>query len=156
MTDRTVAARGQRGLSLLEVLVALVILTGFGAALFTWAGQTLQSANRAVAMQLETDLANNVTELATSLNPALRPEGKLETASHRYRWRSTLLRGPVDQVRYPAGDSPFQVMLYSVQITVTDLADGNEAFVGERIVAGHRLARPMPSSGLFGGAPSAR
>jgi prepilin-type N-terminal cleavage/methylation domain-containing protein len=154
MRAAAVAPRRQRGLSLLEVLVALVILTGFGAALFTWAGQTLQSANRAIAMQRETELANNITELATSLNPALQPDGELETATHRYRWTAVPLRGPVDQVRHPAGDSPFQVALFKVSFTVTDLADGRAAAVGERTVAGHRLVRPVPSSGLFGGAPA--
>jgi len=31
-----------QGLSLIEVIVALVVISGFGAALFVWAGQTLQ------------------------------------------------------------------------------------------------------------------
>lgn len=150
---RPAASGRQQGLALLEVLVALVILSGFGAALFTWAGQTLQTANRAIAMQHDTEIAHNITELAASLNPALQPEGELETASHRYQWRALSARGPTDQVRHPEGNSPFQVQLFTVKFTVTDLTGGREIAAGERTVAGYRLVRAVPSTGLFGGAP---
>lgn len=134
-----------RGLSLIEVIVALVVISGFGAALFVWAGQTLQMATRAARVQQQAELERNITELAFSLNPAERPIGELLTLTHRYQWRATATRGPSDQTRHPTGISPYQVALYSVRFTVTDLAAPDVPLVSERVVAGYRLVRPRQS-----------
>lgn len=134
-----------RGLSLIEVIVALVVISGFGAALFVWAGQTLQMASRAAQVQQQAELERNITEIAFSLNPGVRPGGELTTATHRYQWRATATRGPTDQARHPTGISPYQVAMYSVRFTVTDLAAPDEPLVSERLVAGYRQVRPRQS-----------
>ena len=136
------AARS-RGLSLIEVIVALVVISGFGAALFVWAGQTLQMVSRAAAVQQQAELERNITELAFSLNPVERPSGELLTATHRYQWRATVSRGPTDQTRHPTGISPYEVALYSVRFTVSDLAAPEAPLVSERSVAGYRQVRSI-------------
>ncbi len=133
------------GLSLIEVIVALVVISGFGAALFVWAGQTLQTANRAAAMQRQAELERNVTEIAFSLNPGDRPEGQIVTATHRYQWRTTTSRGPTDQTRHPIGTGPYQVGIYSLRFTVTDLAGAETPLVSDRQVAGYRQVRAIQS-----------
>ncbi|MCC7461848.1 MAG: type II secretion system protein [Gammaproteobacteria bacterium] len=134
--------RAPRGFSLIEVIVALVLIAGFGAALFTWAGQTLQTVTRAVQAVQRAELERNVTELAASLNPGLRPSGQWQTATHLYRWTSQAVLGPSDQVRTFAGVAPFQVALYRVHFTVTDLAEPGSVLSAERQVAGWRQVRP--------------
>lgn len=134
------AARS-RGLSLIEVIVALVVISGFGAALFVWAGQTLQMVSRAAALQQQTELERNITELASSLNPAERPSGEVRSATHRYQWRTNVSRGPTDQTRHPIGISPYEVALYSVRFTVTDLAAPATPLLSDRVVAGYRQVR---------------
>ena len=133
--------RGLRGLSLLEVIVALVIISAFGAALFVWAGQTLQTASRAARLQQEAELERNVTEIAYSLNPALRPSGELLTPTHRYQWQAQVERSLSDQPRAMYGISPWQVGLYRVRFTITDLSAPAEPQVSERRVAGYRQVR---------------
>jgi len=135
-------ARAVRGISLIEVIVALVVISGFGSALFVWAGQTLQTASRAAQLQQQVELERNVTELAASLNPALRPSGELRTTTHRYAWTSTPSKGPADQLRAFYGVSPWQVGVWSVRFTVTDLSGTEAARVSERQVAGYVAVRP--------------
>lgn len=137
--------RRSQGLSLIEVIVALVVISGFGAALFVWAGQTLQIASRAALVQQQAELERNITELAFSLNPAERPTGEMITATHRYRWSALPTRGPVDQARHPIGIGPFTVALYTVRFSVVDLAAPEKPLLSERLVAGHRLVRPRQS-----------
>lgn len=137
--------RHSRGLSLIEVIVALVVISGFGAALFVWAGQTLQMASRAALVQQQAELERNITELAFSLNPVERPTGELITATHRYAWRATATQGPSDQTRHPTGIGPYQVALYSVRFNVTDLESPDAPLLSERIVAGYAQVRPRQS-----------
>ena len=145
-----------QGLSLIEVIVALVVISSFGATLFVWAGQTLQIASRAAIVQQQAELERNVTELAFSLNPSERPSGDMLTATHRYLWLALPVRGPVDQTRHPAGIGPYEVALYNVRFSVTDLAAPEPPLVSERWVAGFRLIRPRLSGPPgFSAAPAA-
>ncbi len=137
--------RRSRGLSLIEVIVALVVISGFGAALFVWAGQTLQMASRAALVQQQAEIERNITEIAFSLNPVERPTGDLATATHRYEWRATATQGPSDQARHLAGVGPYQVALYNLRFRVTDLAAPDAQLVSERIVAGYAQVRPRQS-----------
>ncbi|MDE2367962.1 MAG: type II secretion system protein [Burkholderiales bacterium] len=145
-----------RGFSLIEVIVALVVISSFGAALFVWAGQTLQLASRAAAVQQDAEIERNITELAYSLNPAEQPSGDLRTSTHRFHWQATPTHGPVDQVKHPSGISPYQVGLYQVRFTVTDLADPGVPRTSERIVAGWHQVRPRNSGPPGFGAAGAR
>jgi len=137
--------RAVRGLSLIEVIVALVVISGFGGALFVWAGQTLQMASRAMLVQQQVEIERNITELAFALNPASRPTGEQLTATHRYQWQSTLTRGPTDQLRHLSGVGPYQVSLYKVRFTVTDVDAPDTPLISERILAGYREVRPRQS-----------
>ncbi|MBU6257342.1 MAG: type II secretion system protein [Burkholderiales bacterium] len=138
---RRTAARAA-GFSLLEVIVALVVISGFGASLFVWAGQTLQTATRAAVVQQQAEIERNVTELVYAINPGQHPSGELQTANHRYAWQATPIQGPLDQLRYPAGISPYQVGLYKVRVTVSDLDSKADPEVIERISAGYAQVRP--------------
>jgi prepilin-type N-terminal cleavage/methylation domain-containing protein len=155
MRRRQLAHRAAQGFSLIEVIVALVVISGFGAALFVWAGQTLQTASRAAQVQQEVEIERNITELAFSLNPATRPSGELKTATHRYQWTSTPAKPLTDQPRAFFGSSPWQVGVWMVRFTVTDLEDAQSRIVSDRRVAGYVQARPRQSGPPgFAGVPS--
>jgi len=138
--------RVRRGFSLIEVIVALVVVSGFGAALFVWAGQTLQTAARAVQAQQRVELEHNVTELAAGINPGTSPSGEWRSATHLYRWTAEPLRGPLDQVRTFAGVGPYQVALYRVRFTVTPTDEPTAVLRLEREVAGYRQVRPRSNA----------
>lgn len=134
-----------RGVSLLEVIVALVVISSFGAALFTWAGQTYRTASRTAELMEQLELERNITELAASINPARNPEGKLQTDEAIYEWRATAVRLPADHVKHPSGLSPYQVGLYKLSIRVLRRADGTLLLEQERQIAGHTQVRVRPS-----------
>jgi len=90
-----------QGLSLIEVIVALVVISASVRRCSCGPGRRCRSP-RARPGQQQAELERNITELALSLNPAERPTGELLTATHRYQWRANPMRGPVDQVRQPA------------------------------------------------------
>jgi|GEM_PF-869353 len=138
-----------RGIALLEVIVALVIVATFGAALFSWAGQTYRTANRAVELLDEAEIERNLIELSQAINPARQPQGKLQTELYVYDWQSQPLRPAVDQVRHPMGISPYQVGLYKLSLRVLRRADQSLVLQRDLQVAGHLQAR-MRSSGPFG------
>lgn len=150
---RSTGARLQRGLSLIEVVVALVVISGFGAALFVWAGQTLQTASRAAQVQQEVEVERNVTELAASLNPADRPSGEWVTPTHRYRWQTVAERSSSDQARHPMGLGPYRITLYDVRFSVEDMEARGEPLVTHRDVAGYLQVRAK-SKGPPGFAPA--
>jgi prepilin-type N-terminal cleavage/methylation domain-containing protein len=131
----------QRGLSLIEVIVALVVISGFGAALFVWAGQTLQTASRAATVQHDTELERNVTELASSLNPSESATGELRTPGHVYRWQASVEREAADQLRQPMGLGMYQIAAYRVRFVVTSVGETRPALVSERVVAGYKQVR---------------
>ena len=148
-----------RGFSLIEVIVALVVISSFGAALFVWAGQTLQTASRGAQVQQQAEVERNITELAFALNPVLQPSGEWMTPTYRYRWSAVPSVGPADQVRLIGSVSPWQVVLYKVQFTVaeidTDRATADAPWVSERLVAGYRGVRPRLSGPPGFSAPKA-
>lgn len=147
----------QRGISLIEVIVALVVISGFGAALFVWAGQTLKTASRAMAVLDEVTLDSNITEFAVSLNPARMPQGRVHVGIQTYEWSSKVRRDAVDHVRHPVGSSPFAVSTYTVKVKVLDRDSGQLLREGERIVAGYQQVRQRPTvlPGFDDSAPTA-
>lgn len=147
MTPRAVRRAG--GVALLEVVVALVVLAGFGAALFSWSAQTSRAAAQAVEAQRQLELRHNIDELAASLNPSLRPTGRLATATHVFEWTSTVSQGPADQLRRFGGTSPYEVALYVVEIRASSDRPGEPVVSERRTVAGFKQVRPL-TGGLFG------
>ncbi|HEY1128885.1 MAG TPA: type II secretion system protein [Roseateles sp.] len=142
-------AHQRRGIALLEVIVALVIVATFGAALFSWAGQTYRTANRAVELLDEAEIERNLIELSQAINPARQPQGKLQTELYVYDWQSQALRPPVNQIRHPMGLSPYQVGLYKVSLRVLRRADQALVLQRDLQLAGHLQTRAQPT-GPFG------
>lgn len=130
-----------RGIALLEVIVALVIVATFGAALFSWAGQTYRTANRAVELLDEAEIERNLVEISQAINPARQPQGSLQTELYVYDWQSQPVRPPVDQIKHPTGVSPYQVALYKVSLRVMRRTDQSLVLQRELQVAGHLQAR---------------
>lgn len=133
------------GVALLEVIVALVIVSTFGAALFTWSAQTYRAASRAVDLLEAAELERNALELSQALNPARMPHGKLQTEACIYEWSSQLVRPATDHVKHPAGVSPYQVGLYKVSVKVFRRSDPSVAMQRDYQAAGHSQVRVRPS-----------
>jgi general secretion pathway protein I len=149
MTPPGARPRAQRGVSLIEVIVALVIVSTYGAALFTWAAQTFRTANRAVELLDRSELERNLLEVCQTINPAVQAQGKLQAGLYDYVWDAHATQALADHVKHPFGLSPYQVGLYEVQVRVLRHADQQLVLEAKHQVAGFVQARPR-ASGLPG------
>lgn len=107
-----------RGFSLLEVLVALVLLASVGMALYGWVNSDLISFGR-VQDHVERE---RVSRLALSyletVNPMTDPVGQQTFGAYRMRWQAELLEEPRQGIA-PAGvPSLYRLGLYRVRVEV--------------------------------------
>lgn len=113
----------QAGFTLIETMVALVILAGVMIGFFDFLSRALNAAHRMELASIGYDHRSNALELATTLNPMDMPEGTLNLGSYRVHWTSRLLGDIRQSSRYPTGRGIFKVALYRMVFTFPDDAD---------------------------------
>ena len=118
---------GQRGFSLLEAVVAMVLISGAGAALFSWINTELGSVSRLQQSNAKAEALVNVLELMHTVNPMLTPEGALSFAAYRLTWKAQEVTPVQDGLSYPRGISLYQLALYDTLVRV-DNPDGTPWF----------------------------
>ncbi len=118
--DRPGSSGRRRGVALLEVIVALTLLSGTGLALFAWINQSLESASRVARVDSEARQKLNALALLESVNPALESAGERELAGCRIEWRAQSLLPLRRNATFVAGaEGPWWVGLYKVSVSVT-------------------------------------
>jgi len=118
---------GQRGFSLLEAVVAMVLISGAGAALFSWINTELGSVSRLQQSNAKAEALVNVLELMHTVNPMLTPEGALSFAAYRLTWKAQEVTPVQDGLSYPRGISLYQLALYDTLVRVVN-PDGTPWF----------------------------
>jgi general secretion pathway protein I len=113
----------QRGFSLLEAVVAMVLISGAGAALFSWINSELASVSRLQQSNAKAEAMVNVLELMHTVNPMLTPEGTASFAAYRLTWNAKAVTPVQDGLTYPRGISLYQLALYDTLVRV-DNPDG--------------------------------
>ncbi len=143
MTTRTRAGKSaalllaSAGFTLLEAIVALVIFSTAGLALFSWINQNLQVLARAQDVSEATRAKRNVLEFMSDINPMQRGAGSNDFGIYKITWHSAEKIAPRDNSGYPAGTGSFSVALYRTSIDVTR-ASGARWFSFELTQAGYR------------------
>jgi prepilin-type N-terminal cleavage/methylation domain-containing protein len=112
--------RAQAGFTLLETIVALVILTAGLMGFYSFLVTMLNGANRLQGASIAYDRQANALELAKTLNPMDAPEGTFDLGSYRIQWSSQLLKNVRQSSRYPTGAGVFKVALYRVTFRFPD------------------------------------
>lgn len=130
--------RSQAGFGLLEAIVALVLISSAGLALFTWINQSLQTASRIEQREREARLKLDALALMQPVNPSLQAEGKVTQAGIELSWRGELLEPEIPNATF-AGDNPgpWRVALYRVKVSAAHAAQGLQTEF-ELIKAGYR------------------
>ncbi len=111
------ARRFQAGFTLLEAIVALVLVAGAGAVLFSWVNDSVVSLGRLSEQHLRQAAMENVLSYMQGVNPMTDPTGDMDFASYRIRWQSTPVVDERDNSNYPGGTGFFRVGLYEVTVT---------------------------------------
>ena len=111
------ARRSTRGLSMIEVLAAMVIFSTGATVLFGWIGQTSERLARLAGEQRELFTDMVVLEYMKTVNPMLEPAGEIRLSDGvLLRWQSERLPGD-DTVRGPG--SLYELGLYRVKVRVS-------------------------------------
>ena len=112
--------RQQRGFTLLEAIVALVIFSMTAIALFGWQASNLKTMQRAEAHARNNALARSTLGLLAQVNPMLTPTGERPLGSLTIKWTSKEIQ-PVKPGVSPVGmPSVFDLGLYLLDVQVFD------------------------------------
>lgn len=100
----------QRGFSLLEAVVAMVLISSAGYALFGWINSNIMALNRIHETNARSEAMQNTLEYMNGVNPMLKPEGSASLGQYKIRWESkpiTLLQD---------GNGLYQLALYDTLV----------------------------------------
>ena len=112
-----------RGFTLIEALVALVLIGAVGMALFTWIDSSMVSLRRVEDANARNDATANIIEYMQAVNPMQTPQGKANFGSYQIQWNSDPVTDQVDGVTSPQGTSLYQLALYQTKISVAKADD---------------------------------
>lgn len=112
------AARRQHGFTLIEAIVALVLIGTTGMALFSWINTNIITLNRIQESNLESAATVNVLEYMNNVNPMIQPQGSADLGAYRITWTATASTAPQDGAGYPFGISLYQLALFQTRVTV--------------------------------------
>lgn len=122
LNPRRVRTR-QSGFTLLEAIVALVLISGAGMALFSWINQSITSLTKIQEANARSEATINILEYMDRVNPMLMPEGTAPLGAYSIRWRAQPISNITEGASYPQGLSLFQLALYRTDISVRKAQD---------------------------------
>jgi general secretion pathway protein I len=108
----------QKGFTLIEAIVALVLLATTGMALFSWINTNMITLFRIQEINAENEATVNAVEFMNSINPMTTPEGAAPLGAYQLHWKATETTPPRDGAGYPYGTSLYQLAMYDTQVTL--------------------------------------
>jgi general secretion pathway protein I len=108
------------GFTLIETMVALVILSVSLIAFYDFLSSALNGAARIQAVSTAYDRHTNALELATTINPMANADGTFNLGAYRIRWTSRAIRDVQQASGFPTGIGAFKVALYRVTLSFPD------------------------------------
>ena len=134
-------ARRERGFTLLEAIVAMVVMATSLLALYSWLSTSTLALNRAHAQSRSLEDARSARALLEDVNPMTAPRGTREAAPLSVRWQAGALterRPGLSSVGFP---TQFDFVLYEMQVEVH--RDGRLVREFSFRKAGWEIARPI-------------
>lgn len=113
-------ADSQAGFTLIEAIVALVVLSAGVIGFYGFLSSSINSARRAEQALLAVDRRQNALELASAINPMATPDGVFDLGPYRIQWSSTIIDGPRQSTRGLNGAGIFKVALYRLTFSFPD------------------------------------
>lgn len=135
----------QKGFTLIEAIVALVLIGTTGMALFSWINTNITTLNRVQEINAENAATINAVEYMNSINPMTSPEGQANLGPYRLSWEAESDSGPRDGANYPYGLGLYQLGMYQTKITVQK-PDGQFWFAFTLQQVGYKKVRELPLS----------
>ena len=135
-------SRRQRGFTLIEAIVALVLMASTGMALFGWINSNIITLNRVQEANAQSAAIASVLDYMNAINPMLKPVGQTDLGAYRIQWQATASTEPRDGAGYPYGLSQFQLALYDTRIQIYQ-ANGQPWFDFTLQQVGYKKVRNM-------------
>lgn len=129
-------ASSQGGFSLLEAIVALMLVTMLSMTAFAWINNLLLSVTKIESNAYDNYLERNVTEFLSDINVMLRPTGSQAFATLTISWNAELVEPIKRGKNMSGGATPFELGLYNVVVTVVN--DENDPVTFNMIKVGYR------------------
>jgi general secretion pathway protein I len=123
MTARADHSHPASGFTLIETIVALVILSAVTIVFYNFLSTSLNGARRVEQTAIAYDHHMNALELATAVNPMAMPAGTMKVGTYRIHWTSRLLGDIRQSSKYPAGRGVFKIALYRMTFDFPDSVD---------------------------------
>lgn len=119
IASRTLPAkRLQRGMSLLEVLAALVILSLGASVAFTWFNQSAAALAQVKSQEAELLARNAALEYLQHINPDQQPTGQVEMPPYSIVWSSKPVHQPVSGVTDLGTSAGYTVSLHQLEVSL--------------------------------------
>jgi len=129
----------QSGFSLLEAVVAISIMAGFGMAIFGWINTNLLTINKIEQRAHKDRLIRSSSAYMQDIDIFTQPNGRKQLAQYYISWRSTLAEPIVDGHDTSGDLSEFQLGLYDTHVEL-HLNDEKIVFFDVRLV-GYKKVR---------------
>jgi len=102
----------QHGFTLLEAIVALVLITSTGMALLNWISTNLTTLQHVQAAQQRNDATRNAVAFIETVNPIEQPRGEEIIGAYKLVWEAKAIELLGDTIMY-------QVGLYDMNVIVS-------------------------------------
>ncbi|WP_374660427.1 type II secretion system protein [Inhella sp.] len=135
-----------RGFSLLEALVATVVLALAGLACLEWLQQLQSGARRVEASRQAAWAQMHALALVDTLDLVTNPEGERQEGRLHLRWKASLAAAPQAMRVHQEAVGPWEMRLYEVVVKVQDAAwsSGPVEFTSNQLRAQRTRAFTMP------------
>lgn len=140
----------QAGISLLEILAALVILSIGASVAFTWFGQSATAMARLKDEEARLLAHNEAMEYLRAINPAAQPTGEVDMPGYRLNWTSRPIRDVVRTLTTLGTPSRYEVSLHELEVQLIYPTNNSLWTQFQLQLAGYRLVAPSSASSIFG------
>lgn len=132
----------QRGFTLIEAIVALVLMATTGMALFSWINTNVITLGRVQSSNARDNATANVLQYLHNVNPMETPEGAVKLGSYTLNWKAEALTEPRDGASYPSGIGLYQFAMYQTKVSLTT-EDGKDWFGFNLQQVGYKKVREI-------------
>jgi general secretion pathway protein I len=134
--------RTQRGFTLIEAIVAMVLIASTGMALFGWINSNIITLNRVQDVNAVNAATANALEYMNTINPWTTPEGEVNLGAYRLSWQAQATTDTRDGVDYPYSISLYQLNLYQTKVSLQK-PDGQFWFAFNLQQVGYKKVREL-------------
>ena len=107
----------QQGFTLLEAIVAMVIVSVISMSLYAWLNTSYKGAFRAIDVNAQTDVLKSARQYMETVNPMLQPEGSIDIGDYQLQWQSRAIT-PIRASYSGSAKGLYDIALYDVDITL--------------------------------------